>query len=1162
MEPIDSGLHGGGLTEFLAQPVSTGADLQPGARLGDVTIVRLVAEGGMGRVYEGLQGMPCRTVAVKVIRPGVLSPAAARRFEHEAQILGRLTHPGIARIYSVGMQPLAGGAVPYFVMEYVEDAKAITAYARERDLGTRDRVSLFREVCRAVAHGHQKGVIHRDLKPGNILVDATGHPKVIDFGVARSTDADVTRATMLTDAGQLVGTLQYMSPEQFAGEVDEIDVRADVYALGVVLYELLAGKPPYDVARRPVYEAARIVHETEPRSLATVNPRLRGDLSTIVAKCLEKDRARRYSSAAEVEADLSRYLRGEPIAASPPGLVDGLLRLARRHRLAAGAALAVASAFLVATIGISIFAVQAERERRSAVDERQRADAASKEAIERLYVANLRSLQAAIDTRNIRLARRLFADNLAITGSPPPLEMRVLGAELDDALVVLRLERGPVENVTYSQDGGVLAAVAGDFHAVPVEEMGPVFRRAMLANSYWTRDFYADKHPFFFHVRGQGRYEPLATCDAEWVRLWRAERGDLAAFERATHGHGVPLAVTGDGRRIAVHAGDGSVRVVDAATGRVQATVEGHRGRVTKAVFTADGSRLVLQAPRGSLGLWNAHDGVPAAGSGLAEQGTDAFVGSPDGARLAVVERQASGVSAQITRTIRIHATDDGRELTAITVPAAAPLPATAIAFSPDGSHLVTASFEGDTRVWDTGTGHEVARLRGHTAPVTAMAYSPDGEQLATGAANGAIRLWDGHTLESAREFVAHDNAVMSLAFRPGNAELASGAHDGTVRIWPRTGRQRLADISGPAGITAAAFNHDGSLLAIAPQGGGTVELWDPRTVERRFVLDAAGAVVTRIAFAPEGRRVAAMLEAGAGSEDVRVWSVQDGGLVAAIGPHDRGVVCAAFGPDGGRLLTTARTGVVHLWDVAAGRELLEITRMDALEKRDDVGAVFALNGTRIVSTSGEIFDATKGSVVGKLAARGNVTMMATSHDGRLVAGGLGSGAVYLHDTLAPGGPVRRLTGHSRSVRAAVFNTDGSRLVTASDDGSARLWDLRAMVELQVFSGHEAPVEAVMLTPDGSRVVTASRDGTVRVWDTSSGVEVCQLPGQPDWPQAVALDPEGTLLVAAAAGGVACIHGLSNADITRNRVLQASAQGPSVPRAPQETPPDRPGPAD
>ncbi len=1157
MEPIDSGLHAAGLTEFLVPLAEVGSDLGPGSRLGDVTIVRLVAEGGMGRVYEALQGMPCRTVAVKVIRPGVLTPAAARRFEHEAQILGRLTHPGIARIYSVGMQTLAGGAVPYFVMEYVEDARSITAYANERDLGTRDRVVLFREACRAVAHGHQKGVIHRDLKPGNILVDAAGHPKVIDFGVARSTDADVTRATMLTDAGQLVGTLQYMSPEQFDGELDEIDVRADVYALGVVLYELLTGKPPYDVARRPVYEAARIVHETEPRSLATVNPGLRGDLATIVAKCLEKDRIRRYSSAAELEADLGRFLRGEPIAASPPGLVDGLLRLARRHRLAAGAAVAVTSTFVAATIGISIFAVQAERERRSAVAERERANDASRVATERLYVANLRSLQAALDSRNTRLARRLFADNLAITGSPPPLEMRLLGAGLDDALAVLDLERSAVETIRYSPDGGVLAAIAGELPSIPDDQVGPVVRRSMFANLHWTMDFSDGRRASFFKCSGAGAYEPLAPPDAAWVWQWRAERGDMTPFEGPMHGHGVVLAVTADGGRVAAHAGDGTVHLVDAGTGHVQAMVEGHRGRVGKAFFTGDGSRLVLQVPRGSLGLWDASNGLPVVGNHLAEEGTDVFLVSPDGARLAVVDRLPIGSADGARRTIRLHATADGRELAAITLPSVAQVSATTMAFSPDGSRLVTASDDGELRVWDTDTGSEIARLRGHTATVTAVAYSPDGGQVATGAANGAIRLWDARTGAADRELLAHDSAVMTLAFQPDGTQLASGSHDGTVRIWPRAGRQRLADISGPAGITAAAFSPDGSLLAIAPRGGGTVEIWDPRTAERQFVLDAAGAVVKRIVFAPLGGRIAAVLETPAGEPDVRVWSVLDGGLVAGIGPHERGVAAAAFSPDGDRLLTTTATGGVRLWEAASGRRLLEFARPDARMRHADAGAAFGDGGTKIVSALPEILDVATGAVVGELPSRGNVTVVAMSPDGQLVASGVASGTVYLNRLGRERAVSMKLAGHSRPVRAVVFDADGTRLVTASDDGTARLWDTRKASELQVFNGHEAPVAAVGITPDGSRVVTGSRDGTVRVWDAASGFEVCRLSGQADSPESVALSPDGALLVTATPQGVARIQGLSNADVTRARSAGVAAQARPAPR---ETPRGRPDP--
>ncbi len=1155
MEPLDSGLHVAGLTEFLAQPEPVGADLQAGTRLGDVTIVALVGEGGMGRVYEGLQGMPCRTVAVKVMRPGVLSPAATRRFEHEAQILGRLTHPGIAHIYSVGMQPLPGGAVPYFVMEYIEGAQPITAFAHGRELTARDRVALFRTVCQAVAHGHQKGVIHRDLKPGNILVDAAGHPKVIDFGVARSTDGDIALTTMHTDAAQLVGTLQYMSPEQFDGDAGEIDIRADVYALGVVLYELLAGKPPYDIARRPIYDAARVVREVEPRSLATVNPRLRGDLATIVAKCLEKDRTRRYSSAAELEADLGRTLRGEPITASPPGLVDGLLRLARRHRLAAAAAGSVALALVVAIVGISIFALRAERERRSAVAERQRADAASNDAIERLYVANLRSLQSALDTRNVRLARRLYADNLAIAGAQAPLELRVLGARLDDALVVLDLERGPVESVAYSPDGGVLAAVAGEFHALPVEEMGPVFRRAMLDNSQWVADFYRDRHSRFFEVRAQGSYEPLAAYDAEWVRLWRAEAGDMAPFEQAVKAAGVPLAVSRDGRLLAVHAVDGSVRITAASADAPRVTLEGHRGRLTRAVFTADGGRLFVQDAQGSVGVWNTATGGLVMRCGGAAEPVTSVVASPNGARLAVIGRATNGAA----RTARIYAASDGQEQAQIVFREKNPLSAPIVRFSPDGSRLVTVLEDNDLHIWEADSGAELARLRGQAATVTALEYSPDGEQIATGAANGTIRLWDARKLAAERELLAHDNAVLAFAFRPDGDTLASASHDGTVRVWSRGVGGMLADLPDAKGLTAVAFSPDGGRLAVAPHGAGTIELWDPLAVERRLVLDAAGASVTRIVFAPGGEHVAAALERPARDGEVRVWKAADGTHLATLERHERGVAGLAFGADGSRLVTTSRSGALRLWEATTGQRLLQIPRDVAVEG-EVAAAVLGVGGTRIASGMRMLFDAATGAAVEKIPPQGYVTVITPSPDGRSFASGVGTGTVYVTD-FTTGNRIARLPGHSLAVRAAMFSADGRRLVTASDDGTARLWDLEAKAELQVFSGHEAPVEAVMLTPDGRRIVTASRDGSVRVWDASSGFEVCQVRGQPDWPQAVTLSPDGGLLVTAAADGPIRIHGLSNADVTRNRALRPPEPGSTVPRASPETPPDRPDPA-
>ncbi|MBX3380788.1 MAG: serine/threonine protein kinase [Phycisphaeraceae bacterium] len=317
------------------------ADLVAVERIGRYSISRILGEGGMGVVYLAEQDRPKRTVALKVIRPGLLTPRLLRRFEHESETLAKLQHPGIASIFEAATHDSPAGPQPYFAMELVE-GKPLTLYAFENHLSLKQRLELFRKVCDAVQHAHQKGIIHRDLKPSNILVTASGQPKILDFGIARATDdaPQSPAATMRTEAGTLVGTLPYMSPEQ-VNDPSGVDVRSDVYTLGVILFELLAGKLPHALDTHTLPEAVRIIAEADAPSLKSIDRTVPSDVATITAKAMEKDRARRYQSASDLSADIGRFLKNEPILARPPSRTYRMRKFVRRNRaLVAGVSLA------------------------------------------------------------------------------------------------------------------------------------------------------------------------------------------------------------------------------------------------------------------------------------------------------------------------------------------------------------------------------------------------------------------------------------------------------------------------------------------------------------------------------------------------------------------------------------------------------------------------------------------------------------------------------------------------------------------------------------------------------------------------------------------------------------------------------------------------------
>jgi len=415
-----------------AENVKPGIAREHPSVIGRYRIIGLIGEGGMGSVYEAEQDTPRRTVALKIIRPAVANPEVLRRFEQESQALGRLQRPGIAQIYEAGTVDTGFGPQPYFAMEFV-GGHSPREYSEAHKLTTRDRLEMVAKICDGVHHAHQRGLIHRDLKPGNILVDDTGQPKILDFGVARVTDSDA-RATLQTDVGQLVGTLAYMSPEQGQADPLDIDIRTDVYALGVILYELLPGQLPYPISKK-IHETIQTIREQDPMRLGAVNRSYRGDIETVVAKALEKDRARRYTSAAELAADIRRHLNDEPILARRPSASYQLQKFVRRNTALVAGAAAVFLVLVVGVITTSWMAAVAQEAQRDAELNlyHSNIESADREGL----ASNVQNADRLLEEARVTLpnwewhylSRRNHMEDAVITGHREPILAMALGPD-------------------------------------------------------------------------------------------------------------------------------------------------------------------------------------------------------------------------------------------------------------------------------------------------------------------------------------------------------------------------------------------------------------------------------------------------------------------------------------------------------------------------------------------------------------------------------------------------------------------------------------------------------------------------------------------------------------------------------------------------------------
>jgi WD40 repeat protein len=1032
----DSGLLSGQFDPFGFEGERV-ADLAAGSDLGGVAIVRLLAEGGMGRVYEGRQQAPDRLVAVKVLRAGLASRAMMRRFEQESHLLARLRHPHIAQVYTAGTCPHAGGAVPFFVMELVEGALPIDGFVRDRNLSVRQRVVLMRSVAGAVAYGHRQGIVHRDLKPGNILVGADGESKVIDFGVARTTDADLAVTTLQTNAGQLVGTLRYMSPEQFDADISRIDARTDVYSLGLVLHELLVGDLPYDVRGKPIVVAARIIREHDPQALATVSrvllaaPGVRAaearQLAAITEKCLQKRPSDRYATAEDLEADLTRWLAGEPVHARPPTVPERLGGFLLRHRLTVTAAAVICLTGLMA----AFFSGRASHQQQLAERHRAAEQAES-------YYAFVQRAAAAADRRNIPIAAELVERARTVdVVAGRPIEIDCLAARIDDSLTTLRGHDTIVRTVA--------ATTAGD---------------------------------------------RLATGDDRGVvRLWAA---DAAGSYRQSHrleGHLAPIwsaAFAPDGRRLVTAAEDGVTIVWEIADGSTVSRLEGHTSAVYGVAFSPDGRVIATASGDGSVRLWDPETGerrsvfTPPRTSASRDRNIYGVAFAAGGDRLAAacgdgVIRRWDMASGDPLPDLRGHSRR-----------------AFAVAFSPDDRRLASAAEDGTVRLWDMETSSEVGVLR-HPLRVNSVAWKADGSGLATVSTDAILRIWNAPSGELQQELVGHRDVVWSVARLSADRFVTTSA-DTTARVWGIDARSEPVMRCGSGdggGVRGVDVSPDGVLVATATAQGQVV-LWDVETCTVARAMPPVRGRVNAVDFSPRGDLVTAACGDGA----VRVYAVADATELYAFAAHAGPVFAAAFSPDGRRIATAGaeamqagpEQGSVRIYAATPAAH----RTMTLPHPARAHGVAWSPDGQRLATACADglvrEWDASTGTLRGAFRGHGDdVNWVVYSGDGSHVATASSDGAVRLWNPADRWSSVE-LKGPVGQVWEVAISPDGTRIAAGGADGSLHLWQAGSGRHLLSLDAHEGPIWGVVFASDGGSILTGSDDGTARVWGVSPSV--------------------------------------------------------------------------
>jgi WD40 repeat protein/serine/threonine protein kinase len=1099
--------------EFLVRPTMTGARSPVhaeadsiGSSIGPYRLVEKIGEGGMGIVYLAEQDHPVqRRVALKIIKPGMDSNAIVARFEAERQALALMDHSNIARVYDAGATE---NGRPYFVMEFIQGA-AVTTYCDENRLPPEQRLELFITICQAVQHAHQKGIIHRDLKPSNVLItkeDGRAVVKVIDFGVAKAVSLPQPEISTLTQFGTLVGTFEYMSPEQAGGDPEQTDTRTDIYAMGVILYELLTGATPLDRRQfqRAGYEQMmRTIRDVEPprpsdrlsragedvagtSALRRMDPRklvklLSGDLDLIVMKCLEKDRERRYESVGRLGQDIARFLNDEPVEAKPPSKFYLLSKFARRHKTSIAVSAAVLLVVLISFVTtLSIFWIlknEAARQRDSAI----RATAAAQSANH----AESLAMDQAIASRNASETSRVQAEYESYCASIYAASAAVQSGNLADAEEFLKIDPPALRNWEWNY-----------LHAV-ANPQKLTLQFESIDGSLYHKDrselsvTFGDRSVHFFDIRTGRELRAISNLGPRGLRPFAispdeqrliAERRDgsicvlgrdgeeLASIPLASQRHTYVYSTrfTRDHLKFITSCRDDkSVRIRETATCRELLRLQGHSGLVVLTALSADESKLLTSSNEGTAQVWEMSTGkllstYHAPGGGWAMSAISA-----DGKKVLTV-------STDMSRQGVIWDAETGNELLSITegIHTNANM---GVNFSPDGN-MVAISGGRFANVFDAHTGHLITMLQGHHGRVPGVEFIGDGSELLTGANDNSIRIWDLHP--RLRPLVIGDpqHPIVNARFTTDAALITTDLPDHTVGVCNAATGEHLAtlDANAPDGDVEnfsvnSATGADNQCIAV-PARDGSIGVFNPSTGRLLKRLGKPGpqssaglAVVTH-----DGKRVITQSVDGL----LHLWDLFTG-EVTTFGAPSTLSSQVIVNPQDNRVITSPGNGDAKLWDLPSGRLIGTLSGHSK--------AFFLSDDGRNISTPQQI-----------QTSQGSKDCV-FSHDGKSIATSSGLAAV-IYDAATGHERYRLPIGHA-VIHSVAFSPDDARLVVSCQDDTAEIWDLRTLHKVRMLWGHQGCVVSACYSPDGSRILTASVDATARIWDSKSGRALLVLQG-------------------------------------------------------------------